>query len=46
MAPGASPRQVLRMVVGGGAKLAVIGIAIGAVGALVLTQFIRSFLFG
>ncbi len=46
MALGASQRQVLRMVVGGGAKLAVIGIAIGAVGALVLTQFIRSFLFG
>jgi ABC-type antimicrobial peptide transport system permease subunit len=46
MALGASQRQVLRMVVGGGAKLAVIGILIGAVGALVLTQFIRSFLFG
>jgi putative ABC transport system permease protein len=46
MALGASPRQVLRMVVGGGAKLAVIGIVIGAVGALVLTQFIRSFLYG
>ncbi len=46
MALGASPRQVLQMVVGGGAKLAVIGILIGAAGALVLTQFIRSFLFG
>ena len=43
---GASPRHVLGMVVGGGAKLAVIGIIIGAAGALVLTQFIRSFLFG
>jgi putative ABC transport system permease protein len=46
MALGASQRQVLRMVVGGGAKLAVIGIAAGAAGALVLTQFIRSFLYG
>lgn len=46
MALGASPRKVLGMVVGGGAKLAVMGIFIGAAGALVLTQFIRSFLFG
>jgi putative ABC transport system permease protein len=46
MALGASQRQVLTMVVGTGAKLAVMGIAIGAVGALVVTQFIRSFLFG
>jgi len=46
MALGASQRQVLRMVVGGGAKLAVLGILIGAAGALVLTQFIRSFLYG
>jgi ABC-type antimicrobial peptide transport system permease subunit len=43
---GASPSRVLRMVVGDGAKLAIIGIAIGTVGALVLTQFIRAFLFG
>src|SRR5262249_13718064 len=42
---GASPRRVLGMVVGGGAKLAVIGIAIGTVGAFVLTRFIRSFLY-
>jgi putative ABC transport system permease protein len=46
MALGASQSQVLRMVVGGGAKLAAIGIVVGAVGALILTQFIRSFLFG
>ena len=46
MALGASQHQVLRMVVGGGAKLAGIGIAIGAAGALALTQRIRSFLFG
>jgi putative ABC transport system permease protein len=42
---GASPRRVLGMVLGDGAKLAIIGIAIGTVGALVLTQFIRSFLY-
>lgn len=46
MALGASQGQVLRMVVGGGAKLAAMGILIGAAGALVLTQFIRSFLYG
>jgi predicted permease len=42
---GASPRRVLRMVLGDGAKLATIGIGIGTVGALVLTQFIRAFLY-
>jgi putative ABC transport system permease protein len=46
MALGASPRHVLSMVVGGGARLAVIGILIGATGALLLTKFIRAFLFG
>ncbi len=46
MALGASQKQVLSMVLGGGAKLALIGIAIGAAGALGLTQFIRSFLYG
>jgi predicted permease len=43
---GASQRRVLGMVLGEGAKLAIIGIAIGTVGALVLTQFIRAFLYG
>ncbi|HKA18434.1 MAG TPA: ABC transporter permease [Blastocatellia bacterium] len=42
---GASPRRVLGMVLRDGAKLAIIGIAIGTAGALVLTQFIRAFLF-
>jgi putative ABC transport system permease protein len=46
IALGAGRGQVVRMVVGGGAKLALIGIIIGAASALVLTQFIRSFLFG
>ena len=43
---GASPRRVLGMVLADGAKLAIIGIGIGTVGALVLTQFIRAFLYG
>jgi predicted permease len=42
---GASPRRVLGMVLGDGTKLAIIGIAIGTVGALILTQFIRAFLY-
>jgi len=46
MALGASRGQVLCMVLGGGAKLAIIGIAIGALGAMILTQLIKSFLFG
>jgi predicted permease len=43
---GASPGRVLGMIVGDGAKLAMIGIAIGTVGALILTRFIRAFLYG
>jgi ABC-type antimicrobial peptide transport system permease subunit len=43
---GASQRRVLGMVLGDGAKLATVGIAVGTVGALVLTRFIRSFLYG
>src|SRR5262249_11237820 len=43
---GASQKRILAMVVGDGAKLSVIGIVIGTVGALVLTQFIRAFLYG
>jgi len=46
IALGANQRQVLSLVVGGGAKLALIGIAIGAVGAYVLTRFITFILFG
>ena len=42
---GASPRHVLGMVLSDGSKLAIIGIAIGTVGALILTQFIRAFLY-
>lgn len=46
IALGASQGQILKMVVGGGAKLALIGILIGAAGGLGLTQLIRSFLYG
>jgi predicted permease len=43
---GASPRRILGMVLGHGAKLALIGIGIGTAGALILTRFIRAFLYG
>jgi ABC-type antimicrobial peptide transport system permease subunit len=34
------------MILADGTKLAIIGIAIGTAGALVLTQFIKAFLYG
>jgi predicted permease len=43
MALGAEKRDVLRMVIGQGLRLAVTGIAIGAVGALVLARVLSSF---
>jgi predicted permease len=46
MALGANQRQILAMILGGGTKLAVSGILIGAAGAMGLTRFIRSFLYG
>jgi predicted permease len=46
MALGAEKRDVLRMVVGQGLKLALIGVAIGIAGALALTRFLASLLFG
>lgn len=46
MALGANQRQILAMILGGGTRLAGLGILIGAVGALGLTRFIRSFLYG
>ena len=45
MALGAQKRQVLKLVVGKGMALAVIGIAIGLVASLALTRVIRSLLF-
>jgi len=46
MALGAERRDVLRMVVGQGLKLALIGVAIGVAGALALTRFLSSMLYG
>ncbi len=46
IALGAAPRTVLGMVVGHGAVLAVIGVAVGIAGALTLGRFLSSLLFG
>ena len=46
MALGAQLGDVLRMVVGSGLSLALIGIAIGLVGAFFLTRLMRTLLFG
>jgi putative ABC transport system permease protein len=46
MALGAEKRDVLRMVVGQGFRLALIGILIGIAGSLTLTRFLSSLLFG
>ena len=46
MALGAQPRDVLGLVLGRGTKLAVAGVAIGLAGALALSRFLSSLLFG
>jgi putative ABC transport system permease protein len=45
MALGALERDVLRMIVGQGAKLAVAGVAIGTAAALLLTREMQTLLF-
>ena len=45
MALGAQPRQVLRLVIGQGMGPALLGVAIGLVGALALTRLIQTLLF-
>jgi putative ABC transport system permease protein len=46
VALGAQRADVLRLIVGHGALLGAIGIAIGLVGALAVTRFLRTMLFG
>jgi predicted permease len=46
MALGAERRDVLKMVVGQGFKLVLIGLVIGVAGALALTRFLASLLYG
>jgi putative ABC transport system permease protein len=45
MAIGAQRRDIVRMVIGGGMKLAAIGIAIGLVAAIALARLVESMLF-
>lgn len=46
MALGSRPREIVRLVLKDGAKLAGAGLATGAVAATAVTQFMRSLLFG
>jgi predicted permease len=46
MALGAGKREVLKMVIGQGIKLSLIGMAIGLAGSLGLTRFLSGLLFG
>ena len=46
VALGAQRRDVLRLIVGHGALLGGVGIAIGLVGALGVTRFLRTMLYG
>ncbi|HKV26851.1 MAG TPA: ABC transporter permease [Candidatus Acidoferrales bacterium] len=46
MALGAQPRDVLRIIVGEGARLAAIGVAIGIAASFAATQLMSSLLFG
>ena len=45
LALGATPRHILRLMMGQGMKLTLIGVAIGLVGAIAVTRLMRSLLF-
>jgi predicted lysophospholipase L1 biosynthesis ABC-type transport system permease subunit len=45
LALGAAPRHILRLMMGQGMKLTLIGVAIGFVGAIAVTRLMRSLLF-
>jgi putative ABC transport system permease protein len=46
IAMGAQPSDVLRLIIGFGAKLAFLGVVIGVIAALALTQLMKTMLFG
>jgi putative ABC transport system permease protein len=46
MALGATPREVFRLVIADGLRLATIGIALGAAGSLIMAQWLTAQLFG
>jgi len=46
MALGAESRDVLRMIVNEGMKLAILGLLLGLVGAIVATKYLESQLYG
>ena len=46
VALGAQPHDVFRIIVGQGLRLALFGVGVGLVAALVLTRLLQSFLFG
>jgi putative ABC transport system permease protein len=46
VALGAEPRDILRLVVGQGMKLALVGVALGVLTSIVLTRLLSSLLFG
>jgi putative ABC transport system permease protein len=45
MAIGARPSDVVRMILGGGLKLALIGVVIGLAGAVALARYVETLLF-
>jgi putative ABC transport system permease protein len=46
IALGAAQPNVVRLIIGQGAKLALLGVALGLIGAVALTRLMESFLFG